>query len=60
MFALFILGRGTDLDTVSMRSHISIGTLSSFFHRFCEKIASIFQEYIYMPAGDDLAAVLSL
>ncbi len=29
--ALFILGRGTDLDTVSMLSRISIGTLTSFF-----------------------------
>ena len=56
MCALFILGRGTDLDTVSMLSHISIGTLSSFFHHFCEKMASVFHEYIYMPAGDDLAA----
>ena len=35
MCALFILGRGTDLDTVSMLSHIAIGTLSSFFHHFC-------------------------
>ena len=30
MCVLFILGRGTDLDTVSVLSHISIGTLSSF------------------------------
>ena len=39
-----------------MLSNISIGTLSSSFHHFCEKMASVFHEYIYMPAGDDLAA----
>ena len=60
MCALFILGRGTDLDTVSMLSRISMGTHSSFFNHFCEKTASVFHEYVYMPAGDDLAAVLSL
>ena len=43
-----------------MLFHISIRTLSSFFYHFCEKMASVFHEYIYMPAGDDLAAVLSL
>jgi hypothetical protein len=46
MCALFILGRGTDLDTVSMLSHISIGTLSQFFHHFCAKMASVYHEYI--------------
>ena len=60
MCALFILGRGTDLDTVSMLSQIAIGTISSFFHHFCEKMSSVFHEYIYMSAGDDLAAVTSL
>ena len=60
MCALFILGRGTDLDTLSMLSHNSIGTLSSFFLHLREKMASVFHEYIYMPSGDDLAAVLSL
>ncbi len=34
---LFILGRGTNIDTVSILSHISIGTLTTFFHHFCEK-----------------------
>ena len=31
MCVLFILGRDTDLDTVSMLAHILIGTHSSFF-----------------------------
>jgi hypothetical protein len=59
LWSLFILGRGTDLDTVSMLSHISIGSLSQFFHHFCEKMASIFQEYICMPTGNDLKAVVA-
>ena len=57
--ALFILGRGTDLDTVSMLACISIGTLTSFFHHFCAKLATLYDEHIYMPKGDDLAAVTS-
>jgi hypothetical protein len=32
--SLFILGRGVDLDTVSMLAGISIGTLTSVFHHF--------------------------
>ncbi len=32
--SLFILGRGVDLDTVSMLAGISIGTLISFFHHY--------------------------
>ena len=59
MCALFILGRGTDLDTVSMLSRISIGTLSQFFHHFCAKMASAYHEYISLPTGDDLKAVVA-
>ena len=39
--SLFILGRGVDLDTVSMLSRISIGTLTSFFHHFCESMEKL-------------------
>ena len=60
MCALFILGRGTDLDSVSMLFHILIGTLSSFFHHFCEKLASVFHEYIYMPGHCQLATIWQL
>jgi hypothetical protein len=55
--ALFILGRGVDIDTVSMLSRISTVVLLSFFHHFCEKMSSLYEEYIYMPQGDDLLRV---
>ncbi len=55
--ALFILGRGTDLDTVSILSRISIGTLTSFFHHFCAKMSTLYDEYILMPKGEDLRDV---
>ena len=59
MCALFILGRGTDLDTVSMLSRISIGTLSQLFHHFCAKMVSAYHEYISLLTGDDLKAVVA-
>ena len=34
---LFILGRGTDLDSLSMLFHISIGTISIFSVTFARK-----------------------
>jgi hypothetical protein len=55
--ALFILGRGIDLDTVSMLSGISISRITIFFHHFCEKMATMYDEYICMPSGDDLERV---
>ena len=55
--SLFILGRGIDLDTVSMLLRISIGTLTSFFHHFCAKMAILYNEYIYMQKDNDLVAV---
>jgi hypothetical protein len=29
----------------------------SFFHHFCEQMSSLYEEYIYMPQGDDLLRV---
>ena len=51
--SLFVLGRGTDLDTVSMLSHISIGSLTSFHHHFCAKMSTLYDEHIFMPNGED-------
>jgi hypothetical protein len=39
--ALFILGRGIDLDTVSMLAGISTASITFFFHHFCAKMATL-------------------
>lgn len=58
---LEVLGRGTFFEDVAQRSNMSMATAHSAFHRFCREFAlTLFDQWIALPTGDDLAKVMQV
>ncbi|CAB1104922.1 unnamed protein product [Ectocarpus sp. CCAP 1310/34] len=56
---LQILSRGNVFADIYHMSFISFQTVASTFHRFCKYFAAeLYDEYVYLPTGEDLRKVM--